>query len=75
LIEEWSYFTLTNSPYSQTACFVLKSVLEYRKGKNVVLIIPLISLENEDIKEWLDLIFEDIIPAVQVTFSPQKRLL
>ena len=73
LKEEWSYFTVTNPPYSQTASFILKAVLEYRKGKNFVLIIPSISLENDDMKAWLNLIMKEIIPAIQVKFPPHKR--
>jgi len=38
--EDWSYHSIENSPYSITAQILAKAALEFKKSKNIILIIP-----------------------------------
>jgi hypothetical protein len=50
-----------------------KAVLEYRRGKNIVLIIPSICLDNKNLSRWLKPIWTLIIPSIRERFAPHKH--
>jgi len=53
--------------------FIYKSILEYRRGKNIALIIPSCCLDNKDLRRWIKPIWTKIIPSIRVKFPPHDR--
>lgn len=73
LNQKWSHYTFINPPYSLTAAFLAKGVLEYRREKNIVMIIPSICLDNKNLRRWLKLIQTKINTRIRVGFSPHQH--
>ena len=47
LSEEWSYkLNWGNIPYSHVTAFLIKAIIEFLKGKNIVLMLPIGQLVN-----------------------------
>ncbi len=71
----YSYYTFVNPPYDLTRVFIVKALIEYRKGKNIVMIVPSESCESKD---FYDIIVEPIaeksMPRQEIFDGYDKKL-
>lgn len=50
----------------------MKAVVEYYLGKNSILIIPSVSLDSKELKDWLSPIWTILIDSIRVKFPPHQ---
>ena len=65
---------MINPPFSMAASFIVKAAIEYFKGKNSILVISSISLDNPNINKFLRNIWMEVRPAIRIRSSPHEKI-